>query len=137
MNVHEQLTYDQILTEQNQTIINQDISVKKLFQFPDLSSILSFGKEVETRIMNLVREIDEYQEHFSRYNYPSRFLAIIILENDEEIIQIFKPNKIVHEIIELAEKYRIELEDYYGEDINTIISSEIYNNIHEIIENVV
>jgi len=34
----------------------------------------------------------------------------------------------------LADKYRKDLEEYHGEDINTIISAEIYNNIHKIIE---
>ena len=78
-----------------------------------------------------------YFEYFSTFNYPSRFLAIKILENDEEIEKIFKVNQKTTHIIDLADKYRQELEELHGEDISTIISSEIYTNIHKIIEEVV
>ncbi|MFX0187553.1 MAG: ferrous iron transport protein B [Candidatus Hodarchaeota archaeon] len=135
--VHENLTHDQNLIEISKKISGGTISTKQAFQFPDLSSILSYGKEIETKIRDLVKEIDTYQEYFSLYNYPSRFLAIKIIENDEEIRKIFEANERISEIANLADIYRNELEDYHGEDINTIISSEIYNNINNIIEKVV
>jgi len=112
-------------------------SLKKEFEFPDLSSILSFGKEVETKIKELIKEINQNNEYFSSFHYPSRFLAIKLLEDDEEIKKIFDEDNETRKIVELANNYRKKLEDYHGEDIHTIISSEIYNNIHQIIEKVV
>ncbi|MFX1392980.1 MAG: ferrous iron transport protein B, partial [Promethearchaeota archaeon] len=132
--VHENLTHDLNLIEISKKISRGKISIKQAFQFPDLTSILSYGKEIETKIRDLIKEIDTYQEYFSQYNYPSRFLAIKLLENDEEIGKIFDANDKICEIANLADKFREELEDYHGEDINTIISSEVYNNIHRIIE---
>ena len=110
--------------------------LKKEFKFPDLSTILSFGKEVETKIQSLEKEINIYKEYLSKFHYPSRFLAIKLLEDDEEIKMIFEGNEESQKIIDKAVIYRRELEEYHGEDIHTIISSEIYNDIHQIIEKV-
>ncbi|MHA1489912.1 MAG: ferrous iron transporter B [Promethearchaeota archaeon] len=118
-------------------ISRNSMSVKEAFKFPNLSSILTYGKEVEIKIRELKKEIEACQDYFSQYNYPSRFLAAKVLENDEEIVKLFKADEKACKIIEIAEKNRKELEDYHGEDIHTIISSEIYNNIHKIIEKVV
>lgn len=128
--IHEQLSHDD-------KKVKNALSIKKTFQFPDLSSILKYGKEVETKVYELIRNIDKFSNYFSKFNYPSRFLAIKILERDEEIEKLFKANQETSYIIDLVEKYRKELEEYHGEDISTIISSEIYTNIHKIIEEVV
>lgn len=112
-------------------------SIKKEFEFPELYSILSFGKEVETKIQDLTIEINKNQDYFLRFQYPSRFLAIKLLEDDDEIIKIFESDEKARNSIEIAKNYRKELEDYHGEDIHTIISSEIYNNIHKIVQKVV
>jgi len=128
--IHDKLSHDD-------KKFKNKLSTKKTFKFPDLSSILTYGKEVETRVNELIRNIDMYPEYFSRFNYVSKFLANKILENDEEIEKIFKANQETPYIIDLADKYRTELEEIHGEDISTIISSEIYTNIHKIIEEVV
>ncbi len=116
--------------------MDKEYSPKKAFKFPDLSSILSYGKEVETKIKSLTDELNAQEEFLSQYNYPSRFLAIKILEDDEEIKKFFMKNEKTQTIISKSVKYREELEEYHGEDISTIISSEIYTNIHKIIEDV-
>ncbi|MFX0026233.1 MAG: ferrous iron transport protein B, partial [Candidatus Hermodarchaeota archaeon] len=131
------VAYHQTVSYHNNQKLNNNLSTKETFHFPDLSSILKYGKEVETRINELIRNIDIHSEYFTSFNYPSRFLAIKILENDEEIEKVFKANQKTNYIIDLAENYRKELEELHGEDINTIISSEIYTNIHKIIEKVV
>ncbi|MHA1273445.1 MAG: ferrous iron transport protein B [Promethearchaeota archaeon] len=110
--------------------------IKSKFKFPDLSDILSYGKEVESKIKILTNDIDEKRHLLENCNYPSRFLAIKLLENDEEIKKLciniteFKP------ILEKVEKFRSELEEIHGEDINTIISSEIYNNIRKVVDQI-
>ncbi len=128
--IHEELSHDDKKIQNN-------LSTKNAFQFPDLYSILTYGKEVEIRVNDLIKNIDLHLEYFSTFNYPSRFLAIKILENDEEIEKMFKAKQETTYIIDLAENYRKELEELHGEDISTIISSEIYTNIHKIIEEVV
>ncbi|MCP4764266.1 MAG: ferrous iron transporter B, partial [archaeon] len=111
--------------------------LKKEFKFPDLKSISSYGKEVESKIRQLNGIIKTQKDNLYKYNYPSRFLSIKILENDEEIQGLFEKNEETRRIIKLSDGMRKELENLHGEDINTIISSEIYNNINKIVRQVV
>ncbi|MFX0155873.1 MAG: ferrous iron transport protein B [Candidatus Hodarchaeota archaeon] len=128
--IHEKLTH-------SDNELNSNSFIKDRFWFPDLSSVLTYGKEVESRINELIKNIELHLEYFSTFNYPSRFLALKILEMDEEIEKLFKRNQKTIYIINLAENLRKELEELHGEDISTIISSEIYTIIHKIIEEVV
>ncbi|MHA1343389.1 MAG: ferrous iron transport protein B [Promethearchaeota archaeon] len=124
-------TRDYFTREDIQKNIDTSVPVETEFKFPDLSSILSFGKEVETKILNLTNQINKFQEKILKLKYPSRFLAIKILENDEELKKLFENDNEGRQILDAATSYRKELEDYHGEDITTIISSEIYNNINK------
>ena len=112
-------------------------TIKKNFKFPELNQITSFGKEVELKILSLIEKINSNEQILSSCNYPLRFLAIKLLEKDSEVIQIFTDTEEGKVIIDLSQKYREELENIHGEDINTIISSEIYSNIKKIIDLVV
>ena len=103
--------------------------IKKNFKFPDLNQITSFGKEVESKLLSLLERINESQQISSPSNYPSRFTAIKLLENDSQIIKLLTDIEEGNAIISLSKKYREELEKLHGEDIHTIISSEIYHNI--------
>ena len=109
-------------------------TIKKNFKFPDLNQVISFGKEVELKILSLIEKINSNEQILSSCNYPSRFLAIKLLERDSEVIKIVNNNEEGKLIIDLSQKYREELEDVHGEDINTIISLEIYSNIKKIID---
>lgn len=111
-------------------------SLKEKFKFPDLSKVLKFGKEVEIKIEKLIELIELKKDFLASVRYPARFLAIKLLLDDEEIISLFENKEDLHPIYELAKILREDLEQYHGEDINTIISSEIYNNIHKIIDEV-
>ncbi|MFO8018117.1 MAG: ferrous iron transport protein B [Promethearchaeia archaeon] len=140
-NTHEKLTHDKRMGEISLNLSHKK-SPKESFQFPDLSHLIKFGKEVESRIESLIDEINpiisgQKQETGKlQTNYPPRFLAIKVLENDEEINNLFKKNEDTQKILSLADTYRQDLEEIHGEDINTIISSEIYNLINQIIEEV-
>ncbi len=111
-------------------------SLKKEFKFPNLSNILSFGKEIELKVKEIITSLEDYEKLDTNINYPLRFLAIKLLENDDEIKKLLVDNEPSPQIIQVVEKSRKELEDIHGEDINTVISSEIYNNIHKIIDQV-
>ncbi len=105
---------------------------KEDFFSHDISKIKSFGKEVEAKIKTIIDYFNANQNEFTNFHYPFRFLAIKLLENDEEIIKLFKNNDNLSNAIQLANKLRKDLEEFHGEDIMTIISSEIYNNINKI-----
>jgi ferrous iron transport protein B len=110
-----------------------NLLVRKEFNFPELGNVLSFGREVESKVSLLKKRIKEFNRDKVNLNYPNRFLAIKILENDEEIKKKFEQVQKSEQIINLAKEFRVELENFHGEDISTIISSEIYNNINQIL----
>ncbi|MFX1314797.1 MAG: ferrous iron transport protein B, partial [Promethearchaeota archaeon] len=112
------------------------VPIKREFKFPDLSSILSFGKEVEYKIIQLINKLSINQNYYINSHYPLRFIAIKLLENDEEIKKIFIDQEKANQIFDTADSFRKELEELHGEDITTIISSEIYNKINKIINQV-
>jgi ferrous iron transport protein B len=132
--MHEHLSHARRTREIYSNELNMHWRPKNSFQFPDLKPILKLGKEVENKIEDLIDHIQKFDDYFSQFNYPPRFLAIKLLENDKEIKKLFQNNDKITYIINLAKKYRKELEEYHGEDIHTIISSEIYNKIHKIVE---
>jgi len=123
-------------TKEFRNKVDISVCVKKEFLFPNLSDLLSFGKEVESKVQNLIQEMSKYKDYFVEFNYPVRFLAIKLLENDEEIKKIFVKDKEFFKIMDIADIYRKQLEKFHGEDIYTIISSEIYSRIYRIIEKV-
>jgi ferrous iron transport protein B len=132
--VHQLLekTIEIVEGSKNQTDMNQSYH-----EFPDLSNIATFGKEVEEKINLLLKKLDKFNDDEVKMNYPPRFIAIKLLEDDKEILQLAELSSKLKEIPSLAKDYRKQLEDYHGEDIHTIISSEIYNNINKLIEKVV
>ncbi|TKJ24638.1 MAG: ferrous iron transport protein B [Promethearchaeota archaeon Loki_b31] len=125
---HDHHSHNYYRTEHIHDKVKVNSKVKNNFEFPELSKLLSFGKEVESCIGELIMEINNSQLSSALIKYPPRFLAIKLLENDEEIKSSFKNN----EIIKIADEFRNQLEDIHGEDVHTIISSEIYNKIHDI-----
>ncbi len=109
---------------------------KDAYPFPDLSKITSFGREVESKIKILKTKIEKLGNVLKDVKYPPRFLAIKLLENDEEIVKLISNIEQAEEILKSVVKFREELEVLHGEDIHTIISSEIYNNINNVIDKV-
>ncbi len=98
--------------------------------------VTSFGREIEEIIDLLNKELISISGFKEKSPYPARFLAIKLLENDEEILKFVEINLgLSIEGIKLTQ-FRKDLEELHGEDINTIISSEIYNNIFQITEKI-
>ena len=132
--VHQLLEKAIEIVEQNK--INPD-SKKVGNRFPDLSQITSFGKEVETRVDFLLQKIEQDTIENFDIQYPARFLAIKLLEKDEEILKYLSVKDQFKELVKYANDYCEQLENYHGEDIHTIFSSEIYRNINNVIDKVV
>jgi ferrous iron transport protein B len=105
---------------------------------PESLQITTFGKEVEEKVISLLHSLkDNLTKNSIDFHYSPRFLAIKLLEKDEEILKLLRTDNKFEGTIVSAKKYRNQLEDYHGEDIHTILSSEIYKNINTIIERVV
>ncbi|MFX0040532.1 MAG: ferrous iron transport protein B, partial [Candidatus Heimdallarchaeota archaeon] len=125
------------LLEESIKLVKHNLSnLKNEPKIPELSNVLSFGKEVEIRISELINYINKNQVINANSHYPLRFLAMKLIENDEEIKKLFIYNGTPSKTMQLANKLRDELEEFHGEDISTIISSEIYNNINKITQQV-
>ncbi len=78
---------------------------------------LKYGKEVEERIATLCHMLQNIE-----LNYPKRFVAIKLLEKDEEIEKILK---ISHpEILEKAHILMAELEKIHGHNSAIVIADE-------------
>ncbi len=77
----------------------------------------TYGGEIEQSIQELIRLLDEFYSE-----YPTRWLAIKLLEKDEWLKNLNLPG----EILSQAEKIRLELEKTHKEPIEVVISSERY-----------
>jgi len=86
---------------------------------------LRHGREIEERI----RKVTKLVENIS-IKYPPRWVAIKLLEGDEEIRKIV--GKIDSRIISTAEKYCRDLEKIHGEPCPTIMTSERYDVANKI-----
>jgi ferrous iron transport protein B len=81
---------------------------------------LRYGSEIERRINNLANALKKYE-----FKFPDRYLAIKLLEGDEEIVNIVK--KADPRIISNAGKLAKELEKIHGHSCSTSITSERYD----------
>lgn len=93
---------------------------------------IRYSDEVESRIEELSRKIDS--EGLS-LPYPSRWVAIKLLEKDPEIWRMI--SSMSRSVIELADKLSDELSTIYGEPSYAVIVSERYSTIRKILGDVV
>ncbi len=86
---------------------------------------IKYGREVEQRIKKLSVLLEKVE-----INYPRRWLAIKLLERDEEITKLVKglDGSIVQAAVTLAE----EIEKIHGEPSSVVISAERYKIADEI-----
>ena len=78
-----------------------------------------YGKEVEERISTLIKLIGNAQ-----LLYPSRYVAIKLLEGDEEIER--ETSKIDPKLVAAAKKLADEIKSLHGHACSTVITSERY-----------
>lgn len=91
---------------------------------------IEYGKEIEKEIQRLIESLNKTES-----DYPKRFLAIKLLEDDREIkklIELANPK-----IIKLAENHAKKIETIHGHDRFTIIASERYKIANEIVKDCV
>lgn len=97
--------------------------------------LVNYGRELEEEISRLQEVIDKVPvliEH-----YPSRWLAIKLLEEDKEIIPKIKAVDEGEEILTQARKSIKHLSNVYGADAETIIADRRYGFISGLVKEVV
>ena len=80
---------------------------------------VKYGEEIEERIVKLARMVEGFQ-----FWYPPRYMAIKLLEEDEEIAR--EVSRINPQIVSTAKKLAKELENLHGHACSTVITSERY-----------
>lgn len=101
---------------------------EEIVKFADnrmLSPEIKYGKEVEERIEKLAQLLGGVE-----IDYPRRWVAIKLLEKDEEITKIVE--KMDGTLVQAALALTEELEQMHGESSNVIISAERYHVAEEI-----
>ncbi len=84
-----------------------------------------YGREIEQAIRRLEKEIQKIDSE-----YPSRWLAIKLIEDDEEAKKIVYNTN--HDIQTLFEEVATEIERIHGENPNTVMASERYTIANQI-----
>ena len=82
-------------------------------------SAIRFGAEVERRIEELAEEVGEVETP-----YPPRWVAIKLLEGDDEVRRMI--HRLKPSVEDLAERLRREIEEIHGHDAPSVIASERY-----------
>ncbi len=89
------------------------------------TTVIRYGREVEERIEKITALIKNIQT-----KYPSRWIAIKLLEGDEEIKKLVMDSN--PQIIQNAEQYAVEIEQIHGEPCPVVIASERYDIANKI-----
>jgi ferrous iron transport protein B len=80
---------------------------------------IRFGLEIEERILKLAKMVENL-----KLQYPSRYVAIKLLEGDEEVKEeVLRLNP---EIVAVAKKLAEEIEKIHGHSCSTVIVAERY-----------
>ncbi|NPA15339.1 MAG: ferrous iron transport protein B [Deferribacteres bacterium] len=94
-----------------------------------LPAKMRFNRVIEEKIERLEEMLKERE-----IPYPLRWSAIKILEKDEFFLE--KVKKFISGMEEEIERMRREIEDYFGEDIETVIAEQRYGYINGLVREV-
>ena len=94
-----------------------------------------YGKEIEERIEKLEGIVKVKAPQICEI-YPSRWVAIKLLERDPAIVGKIKSYEHGEEVLEAAEKLASEIENIHGEPAHIVITSERYNLANKIAKEV-
>lgn len=100
---------------------------------------VKYGKEIESRLKKLKTLVQEKVPHLCEI-YPSRWIAVKLLERDPDVIGKVQRYKEGDEVISSAETLAMEIERIHGEPSPVIMASERYriaNTITKDVANVI
>jgi len=98
-------------------------------------TLVDYGREVEEEIARLQKVIEKAPALASRY--PSRWLAIKLLEEDSDIVPKVRATPGGGDILAQARKSREHLRNVYGDDMDTIIADRRYGFISGLVKEAV
>ncbi|MHA1672936.1 MAG: ferrous iron transporter B [Promethearchaeota archaeon] len=118
--------------------LNSTIPSKPLSFSAPIPISLPFGKEIEDSL-NKIQHRTPKQLIYG--NYPIKFLALKLLENDEESIRMLRElnpqeKENINRLLYFVGEIRQNLEEMHGEQISIVINAEIYNISLQIVNNV-
>jgi len=87
---------------------------------------VKYGREVEERLRKLEEIVREKNPHICRI-YPSRWVAVKLLERDPAVVGKIRSYESGEEVIKAAERFASEIEKIHGEPAHVVIASERYN----------
>ena len=87
---------------------------------------IRFGAEIEERVQKIQKFVKKKLPRMCAV-YPARWIAIKLLERDEDIANKLKGHENWAEVLKYAEKQAAELEKMHGEPSPVILASERYS----------
>jgi ferrous iron transport protein B len=97
--------------------------------------LVDYGTEVENEIVSLQNVIDQDAE--LRERYSTRWLAIKLLEEDDDILDKLQDTGNHSKLLAQARKSVAHLRKVYGDDVDTIIADRRYGWIHGLVKETV
>ena len=97
--------------------------------------LVDYGFEIEEEITRLQDKIETFPEIVSEY--PSRWLAIKLLEEDEVLVAKVSAQAGGEDVLESVQKAIEHLRDVYGDDVETIIADRRYGWINGLVKEAV
>ena len=95
-----------------------------------------YGREVETRVQELERHVQERLPELCQV-YPPRWIAVKMLERDPDILGKVRSHQHGAEVLEFADRLAREIEELHGEPSPVVIASERYRIANTITQEVV
>ncbi|MCX8178128.1 MAG: ferrous iron transport protein B [Candidatus Bathyarchaeota archaeon] len=94
-----------------------------------------YGQEVE-KIIQELQEIMKREQSLADVSYPLRWLAVKLLEKDEDVIKKLRDYECADKILRHAERLATELESIHGEPSPVVLASERYSIASKIFKEV-
>ncbi len=93
---------------------------------------VDYGREIEEEIVRLQMQIDQYPAIAQKY--PARWLAIKILEQDEDIYEKLSRVPDGEKLMSFAKTSLDHLTEIFGDDVDTIIADRRYGWINGLVK---
>lgn len=97
--------------------------------------LVNYGSEVEKEISAIVEILGSQSELSQKYS--PRWLAIKLLEEDEEVIKRLQADTQYQALLDRAEQSIAYLQNMYGEDCDTLLADRRYGWIHGLMKETV
>jgi ferrous iron transport protein B len=116
-----------LVASKNSKAAEHAASTKSLKRQEPLQKVPQYGEEIESRLAPLTKLIESDRAFCDRY--PPRWIAIKLLENDENAIKKMQDHAKGQEIITKAESDRAWITGHFGKESEIVITEQRYGYI--------